>query len=54
MVGDHPRNGISTGDNFMSYVFVPNLKSVVHFLLVNLGWWVTILEKVGYQPGDGG
>ena len=26
-----------------------NSKSVVHFLLVNFGWWVTILGLVGDQ-----
>ena len=26
----------------MIYVFVPNSKSVVHFPLVDLGWWLTI------------
>ena len=67
MVGDHPWNGwspswgwwltihgISTGLNFMSYVYVPNSKPVVHFPLVDLGWWVTILWMVGDHPGDGG
>ena len=63
MVGDHPGNGwgpswgwwltihgISTGLNFMSYVDVSNSKSVVHFPLVDLGCWVTILGKVADHP----
>ena len=67
MVGNHPLNGwwpswgwwltihgISTRLNFMSYVYVPNSKSVVHFPLVDLGWWVTILWMVVDHPGDGG
>ena len=52
MVVDH--HGISTGLNFMSYVYVPNSKPVVYFPLVDLGWWVTILWMVGDHPGDGG
>ena len=35
-------HGISTGLDFMSYVHVLNSKSVVHFPLVDLGWWLTI------------
>ena len=33
---------------------MPNSKSVVHFLLVDFGWWVTILGMVGDPLGDGG
>ena len=47
-------HGISTGLNFMSYVDVPNSKSVVHFPLVDLGWWVTIIWMVGDHLRDGG
>ena len=66
MVGYHPQSGwwpswgwwvtihgISTGLIFMSYVYVPNSKPVVRFLLVDLGWWVTILWMIGDHPGDG-
>ena len=48
MVGDHP------GFDFVSSVQVPNLKSVVHFLLVDFEGWVTIIGMVGDHPGDGG
>ena len=67
MVGDHHLNcwwpswgwwltihDISPGLNFLSQVYVPNSKPVVHFPLVDLGWWVTILWMVGGHPGDGG
>ena len=37
----------------MSYVYVLNSKPVVHFPLVDLGWWVTILWMVGDHPGWG-
>ena len=33
---------------------MPNSKSVVHFLMVDFGWLVTILGVVGDHPGDGG
>ena len=33
---------------------MPNSNSVVHFFLVDFGWWVTILGKVGDHLGDGG
>ena len=35
-------------------LYVPNSKSVVHFLMVDFGWLVTILGMVGDHPGDGG
>ena len=38
---------------FGSNPYVPNLKFVVHFLLVDFGWCVTILGMVGDHPGDG-
>ena len=41
---------ISAGLDFMIYVYVPNSKPVVHFPLVDLGWWVTILWMVGGHP----
>ena len=44
----------SPGLNFVSQVYVPNSKSVVHFLMVDFGWLVTILGMVGNHPGDGG
>ena len=43
-------HGISTGLDFMSYVSVPFSKLVVHFSLVDLGWWVTILWMVSDHP----
>ena len=33
---------------------MPNSKSVVHFLMVDFGWLVTILGMVGDHPGDDG
>ena len=36
MAGDHPGDG-GWGLNFVSEVFVPNSKSVVHFILVDFG-----------------
>ena len=33
---------------------LPNFNSVVHFLLVDFGWWRTILGLVGDHYGDGG
>ena len=33
---------------------MPNSKSVVHFLMVDFGWLVTILGMVGDHPGGGG
>ena len=54
MVGWLTINGISTGLNFISYVYVPNSKSIVRFLMVDFGWLVTILGMVGDHPGDVG
>ena len=34
--GDHPGDG-GLGLNFVSYFYVPNSKSVVHFVLVDFG-----------------
>ena len=34
-------------------VLVANFESVVLFLLVDFGWWVTILGMVGDHPKDG-
>ena len=36
MLGDYPGDG-GEGLNIVSYVFVPNSKSVVHFVLVDFG-----------------
>ena len=47
-------HGISTGLKFLSYVYVTNSKPVVHFPLLDLGWWVTLLWMVGDHSGDGG
>ena len=33
--------------------YVPNSKSVVHFLLLDFEWLVTILWMVGDNSGDG-
>ena len=33
---------------------MPNSNSVVHYLLVDFGWRVTILGMVGDHPVDGG
>ena len=41
-------HGISSGLSFMSYVYVPNSTSEVHFPMVDLGWWVTIHDT---SPG---
>ena len=38
---------------FVRYVYVPNSKSVVHFLLLDFGWLVTIIWMAGDHPGDG-
>ena len=54
MVVELTIHGISTGLYFVSYVYVPNSMPVVHFPLVDLGWWVTILWIVGDHPRDGG
>ena len=52
MVGDHPWDG---GRPFMAVVtwsYVPQSKAVVHFILVDFGWWLTILGMVDDHPGD--
>ena len=63
MVVDHPWDGglpskewwltihdTSPGLNFVSQFYVPNSKSVVHFLMVDFGWLVTILGMAGDHP----
>ena len=50
MVADQPWQ-LSPGLNFV--IYVPNSKSVVHFLLSDFGGLVTILWIVDDEPGDG-
>ena len=40
--------------NFVSQVYVLNFKSVIHFLLVDFGWWVTIPGMVADPLRDDG
>ena len=49
MVADQPWQ-LSPGLNFL--VYVPKSKSVVHVLLLDFGWLVTILWMVDDEPGD--
>ena len=41
----------SLGLNVVSEVYVQHSMSVVHFLMVDFGWWVTILGMVVTIPG---
>ena len=45
MVGDHPWL-LSPGVSFVSSVYVPNTKSVAHFLLVDFGGGCYLLSVV--------
>ena len=54
---DHPGDGADhlhyNYFNFVSSSKVPNFYSVVHFLLVDFEWWMTIIGMVGDHSWDG-
>ena len=45
---------LAPGLNLTSEVWVPNSKSLVHFILVDFRWWVPSLGMVSDHPCDGG